>query len=239
MGASNVAKVFEHWNHLDHRNARGLAYMANVSMDGDTPPVYWGGWESLAKAVGQTTEDKPETARRTAVRVLSALCKAGALVSSGQARPGVRAEYAVTLDPDHTFKPAGKGKEISWSKVERAPRRETPTVPPPETVSVPPPETPTVPTWDSYGPEPETARCTPRNNTQEQHKEQLEEQQIGTQASKSVDSPAADPDEAPLLDEEIPIDDPEELTLEENRARQAIRLVELQAEYEKNMREAS
>ena len=52
MGAQNVARVFVHWPHLGHREARLLLYMANVSLDADRPPVYFGGWEAAARALG-------------------------------------------------------------------------------------------------------------------------------------------------------------------------------------------
>lgn len=119
MGASNVAMVFTYWAHLDHREVRALTYMANISMDADAPPVYFGGWEALAVALGADPHGNPQSGRRTAVRVLGALSKAGAIVSSGQARTGVRAEYALALDPEATFKPVGKGRNVKWTRVER------------------------------------------------------------------------------------------------------------------------
>ncbi|ALQ31221.1 hypothetical protein AA310_05810 [Arthrobacter sp. YC-RL1] len=127
MGASNVAMVFAHWAHLDHREARALTYMANVSLDADFPPVYFGGWEALAAALGADIDSKRESSRRTAVRVLGALAKAGAIVSSGKARTGVRAEYALALDPKFSFVPSGTGRNIEWQQVPRTLEPETAT----------------------------------------------------------------------------------------------------------------
>ncbi|MGP9031510.1 hypothetical protein ACT17S_00345 [Glutamicibacter mysorens] len=120
MGASNVAKAFTYWLNLDHREMRALVFMANISLDSGAPPVYFGGWEALAAALGADPEGKRDSARRTAVRVLGSLAKAGAIVSSGQARTGVRAEYALALDPSFTFLPVGKGREITWRQIPRS-----------------------------------------------------------------------------------------------------------------------
>lgn len=119
MGYHNVRKVFAYWVHLDHRETRALAYMANESRDADTPPIYFGGWEALAYALGANVQGSPESARKTAMRALGALSKAGAIVSSGQARAGVRANYAIALDPQITFRPVGKGRDVKWQEIPR------------------------------------------------------------------------------------------------------------------------
>ncbi len=119
--------AFAFWAHLDHREMRALAFMANTALDADTPPVYFGGWEALAAALGCDVEAKPENARRTAVRALSALAQAGPIISSGQARTGVRAEYALALDPSVTYEPIGQGRNVKWKKVEIKPEPETAT----------------------------------------------------------------------------------------------------------------
>lgn len=257
MGATNVTKVFTYWTHLEHRDARGLAYMANVSIDQHTPPIYFGGWEAVARALGHDAADKPENARRAAVRVIAALSKAGALVSSGQARPGVRAEYALALDPKVTFVPKGQGRNVTWEEVPRTtepetaivPRRETASVPPPETQNVAPPETVTVPTWDSYGPEPETAPDPPRKEPQEQHQEQLNEYGEKTTIKSAVNSPTRTQDDAQLI--EIGIHSPSDekrlqdradairadtpTSIDAERVRQSRALMKMQAEYERNL----
>ena len=148
MGKHNVTKVFRYWSHLNHREVRALVYMANESRDDESPPRYWGGWEQLAASLGANVVGDPESARRTAVRALGALSAAGAIVSSGQARSGVRAEYALTLDEEVLWVPSGSGRNISWSPAVRdggivrpdgAP--ETATVTQPETATVTQPET--------------------------------------------------------------------------------------------------
>lgn len=119
MGHHNVKKVFAFWVHLEHRETRALTYMANESRDSDVPPIYYGGWENLARALGSNVQGNPESARKTAMRALGALTKAGAIVSSGQARAGVRANYAITLDPEITFIPTGKGRDVKWKQTPR------------------------------------------------------------------------------------------------------------------------
>lgn len=119
MGHHNVKKVFAFWVHLEHRETRALTYMANESRDGDTPPIYFGGWEALAHALGANVQGNPESARKTAMRALGMLGKAGAIVSSGQARSGVRANYAIALDPAYTFLPTGKGRDVKWKQIPR------------------------------------------------------------------------------------------------------------------------
>lgn len=122
MGAQNVAKVFMYWRQLDHREARALLFMANTALDKDLPPVYFGGWEALAHAIGHDPSGNKAAAKRAAMRTLSALRKSGAIVSSGQAMYDVRSEYALALDPEATFKPQGKGRNVGWVKVNRPDR---------------------------------------------------------------------------------------------------------------------
>ncbi|MFJ6453780.1 hypothetical protein [Paenarthrobacter sp. NPDC091669] len=124
MGASNVAKVFTNWRHLSHREARALTYMALISLDADNPPVFFGGWEAVAAALGLDCQGKRASAERATMQVFAALREAGAIVSSGQARMKVRAEYAISLDPAFTFLPAdsgigGGGRGVSWSQIPR------------------------------------------------------------------------------------------------------------------------
>ncbi|MFS0717578.1 hypothetical protein ABC337_11495 [Arthrobacter sp. 1P04PC] len=127
MGAQNVAKVFAHWRHLGHREARALAFMANTALDADNPPVYFGGWTAVAEALGYDAEGKRANAKEQFRRALSSLVAAGAVVSSGQARLGVRAEYALTLDPQLTYLPSGSGRAgrgIAWTATAREDSRE-------------------------------------------------------------------------------------------------------------------
>ena len=118
MGYHNARKVFENWTHLNHREVRALTFMALATIDQDEPPRYWDGWQNIARALGANMQE-PDSARQTAMRALGALAKAGAIVSSGQARAGVRAEYALALDTHQTFTPRGKGRTVSWAAVPR------------------------------------------------------------------------------------------------------------------------
>ena len=58
MGAGNVSLVYLRWARLPDRPFRLLAYMALVSMDTDMPPRFWGGYPSLARALGRNTPDE-------------------------------------------------------------------------------------------------------------------------------------------------------------------------------------
>ncbi|QOD04881.1 hypothetical protein [Pseudarthrobacter sp. BIM B-2242] len=116
MGATNVAKVFTNWRHLSHREARALLFMANMALDADKPPVYFGGWSAMADALGLADA---ASAKRMTMQVFAALRAAGATVSSGQARMNVRAEYALALDPEFTYEPRGSGRNVSWVQVPR------------------------------------------------------------------------------------------------------------------------
>lgn len=121
MGAHNVSQVFTHWtSRLTAREALALSYMALVSLDSDSPAVYFGGWEALALAIGCDPASNPTSAAEQVRRVTSKLASAGAVVSSGRARAGVRAEYALALDPLRTWRPIpGTGRGTAWEPVTR------------------------------------------------------------------------------------------------------------------------
>lgn len=136
MGAQNVAKVFAHWRHLKHREARALTYMALIALDADKPPVYFGGWKAVAEALGLDTEGKRASSQEAFRQTIAQLTSAGAVVSSREARLGVRAEYALTLDPGQSYAKwdhgkAGNGRGISWEPVPRdtSPNETLPQVP--------------------------------------------------------------------------------------------------------------
>ena len=115
MGARNVANAFTRWRaHLTNRDMLALVYMANTARDADTPPVYYGGWENLAEALGGEHDD---AGKRAALRALSTLTKAEAITSSGTAHKSVRAEYALNLTGT-AWKPVGKGRDITWEPAE-------------------------------------------------------------------------------------------------------------------------
>lgn len=126
MGATNVVQVFTHWTHLGHREARLLAYLALVSLDDGRPPVYFGGWADAARAIGLDPEGHPRSAQENLRKTLRRLADAGALVPSGKAHAGRRAEYALTLDPSRTVAATGtargpRGHSVTtWTVLDRA-----------------------------------------------------------------------------------------------------------------------
>lgn len=190
MGAKNVITVYQNWANLPHREMRALAFMAVNGMDDAEPPVYFGGWEALAVALGADPFGNTESARKTATRAISGLLKAGAIVSTGRAGAGVRAEYAIILTPGELYTPCGKGREATWGKVEQL---EKPT-PISGTATGRLNGTATGHKWDSYGPlvgqlgGPLKTTKTTKNNRGEQH-------QVLTQAHEqnpeTVDNPAS------------------------------------------------
>ncbi|WP_146009041.1 hypothetical protein [Zhihengliuella halotolerans] len=211
MGATNVAKVFTYWTHLEHREVRGLTYMANVAMDQHEPPVYFGGWEALATALGQDPRTSPTNAKRAAMRVVAALRNAGALVSSGAARTNVRAEYALTLDRDTTFEPHGVATSVNgrtttaWKRVPRTAGRVTASDTqqgdsqrhPAKTVDV-------TQQGDSWSPNRVTASDTPRR-TEEQLQEYGEEKtivEVPTSPTRTHASGATRPEQTATPDDE-------------------------------------
>ncbi|MEV8148741.1 hypothetical protein AB0O52_11440 [Arthrobacter sp. NPDC080073] len=124
MGAQNVAKVFANWRHLSHREARALAFMANMALDADKPPVYFGGWEAVANAIGLDTVSKRSSSKEVFRQTIAKLSLEGAIVSSYQARLGVRAEYALALEPKVTYAKAdcgrsGSGRGVTWVAISR------------------------------------------------------------------------------------------------------------------------
>lgn len=180
MGATNVAQVYTHWTHLGHREARLLAYLALVSRDDGRPPVYFGGWADAARAIGLDPEGNPASARKNVRQAFRRLAQTGALVSSGTAHAGRRAEYALTLDPARSVVATGTargphGREVTtWTTVDRTTgrpvdkdrriwERETGTVPRWETESV-------SQMGDRNGAQRETGTVSPRT-----HEEPLQE----------------------------------------------------------------
>jgi len=205
VGAQNVAKVFTYWTHLGHRDTRALVYMANVSLDADQPPLYFGGWEALAVAMGLSPDrdDPNESARKQIVKALKVLTDAGVVVSTGAARRGVRAEYALALDPTIAWRCTGLRRDQSdgilkgtWEKANRS----SPKVQRHQNG---------VPTWDQNGvatrhqngPEPDTKTVPPRS-TEEPPKEQAR-----NTSPQAVKSPG-------------PVDNAAGLTESQNRERQ-------------------
>ncbi|WP_409480553.1 hypothetical protein [Micrococcus luteus] len=184
MGYANAMTVFTSWGHLGHRESRLLAYLALVSRDDGRPPVYFGGWEAAARAIGLDPEGNPASARRNVFKAMSSLTAAGALVPSGAAHTGRRAEYALTLDPARSAVATGAARDgngrlvTTWAVLDRATgrpvdkssriwERGTETVTQRETETV-------TQKGDRNGPKRETGTVTP-TTTDEPHQEYREE----------------------------------------------------------------
>ncbi|WP_417373437.1 hypothetical protein [Glutamicibacter protophormiae] len=123
MGHKNLDLYYRDWaNHpeIGHAAQRILAYIAHRTSDDGKPPVYYGGWESMAIACGQMKGNSKVSTKQRAVRdYLSELKAAGAVVSSEQAGPGVRENYALTLGDRVTYVPEGSGRNVTWREVPR------------------------------------------------------------------------------------------------------------------------
>jgi hypothetical protein len=60
MGATNVSLAYLRWAQLPDRPFRLLTFMSLISLDTDMPPRFWGGYPSLARALGRKTPDHPQ-----------------------------------------------------------------------------------------------------------------------------------------------------------------------------------
>lgn len=131
MGARLALTLYAEWAlYLTPREMTAAVRMALTALDDGAPPLYFGGWEELATALGYCTPGAdPESVRRQTQRVVTKLGRKGVITSSGQARPRVRAEYAMNLDPLHRFEPVGQGRAVSWRSVSRADPRPVDTRP--------------------------------------------------------------------------------------------------------------
>ena len=74
-----------------------LAKMAEVAHDSDDPPLYWGGWELLALTLGY--EGLTEAGHRAVTRVVRELRDAKKISVHTLPNDGVRARYALHLEP--------------------------------------------------------------------------------------------------------------------------------------------
>lgn len=121
MGARLALTLYAEWSqHLTPGDMNAAVRMALTARDDGAPPLYYGGWEALAAALGYWKPGAdPESVRRQTQRVITKLVRKGVITSSGQARPRVRAEYALNLDPLVRFEPLGEGKSVTWQPVPR------------------------------------------------------------------------------------------------------------------------
>ncbi|WP_248760236.1 hypothetical protein [Pseudarthrobacter sp. SSS035] len=225
MGATNVAKVFANWRHLSHREARALLFMANMALDADKPPVYFGGWQAVASALGLDCEGRRKSAEEVYRKTLASLGTAGAVVSSGQAKLGVRAEYALALDPAMTFEPAGTGRNIKWIPLPRTgrPNETLPQVPQQNVAPLPNETLGHVP-QQNVGTSPN--KTLPPRKTEEPQGGVLEEKRGGTQIAKASSLTNARASELHELDERPSIED--------ERSRQLAAMEQRVAEYAKS-----
>ncbi len=105
MGAGNVGLVYARWGKLPHAPFRVLAYMALRTLDDDDPPMFWGGRESLAVALGRIVpkpqDEQSKRERKAAFEavkdVTSTLRRFGAIELVEEARPKRNAVYALNL----------------------------------------------------------------------------------------------------------------------------------------------
>jgi hypothetical protein len=109
MGHTLMDRVARDWGDLPGNAYKCLMVMASCALDDADQPVYFGGWERLAlQGMGKRDwpaddDDSPAaTARRKSyfevVRIaLADLRRAGAIESRRRGRPGVRAEFTLTL----------------------------------------------------------------------------------------------------------------------------------------------
>ena len=122
MGTRLALTLYAEWSqHLTPGDMNAAVRMALTARDDGAPPLYYGGWEALAAALGYWKPGAdPESVRRQTQRVITKLVRKGVITSSGQARPRVRAEYALNLDPLYQFEPVGEGRAVTWRRVPRA-----------------------------------------------------------------------------------------------------------------------
>lgn len=88
------------WAHLPHAPFRLLAYMAVTAKDSDDPPMFFGGQEACAMAIGMSPDADAKTRQATFRQVrrhLESLVSAKVIERIRPASPGRNAEYALRL----------------------------------------------------------------------------------------------------------------------------------------------
>jgi hypothetical protein len=115
MGAGNVKAVYALWADLPDRPFRVLAYMALTAKDADDPPMFWGGRESLAVAIGRkVSPNDSEASVRTTFRAVRSAVK-HRRGRRHQARPASRAGVSQPAMPcssgrtGGTYSPLNRG----------------------------------------------------------------------------------------------------------------------------------
>lgn len=144
MGHRNLSAARWAGRVLRSANAvKALNEMAYVSMDADVPPLYWGGWERLAIAIGYDVPAEPDPSdsgpaairararRKTAMNAAGAATKALAevgLIRLARAEaPGRNSEWS--LDLSLANGPAKSGSERSREVRDDGPGNPGTTVP--------------------------------------------------------------------------------------------------------------
>ncbi|MGW3946581.1 hypothetical protein ACWEBH_10630 [Micrococcus endophyticus] len=105
MSYQAVNTVMTRWTHLNDQPIRALLFMAHMAHSDHEPPPYFAGHRALAEALGMDPHH-PRTSERVR-RVLRTLETAGAIVAGMEGKAGQRRDYALTLDPEKTYRPNG------------------------------------------------------------------------------------------------------------------------------------
>lgn len=136
MGAGNVKAVYALWGDLPDGAFRLLTYMANGSLDEDSPPRFYGGRESMAFALGWVVADAGtgdpaaialrERAFKSVNRLVGVLRKAGAIVQTRAAAPGRNAEYALNLKTKRSLETWDRSRPRSQEKGDHSEPSEDP-----------------------------------------------------------------------------------------------------------------
>lgn len=116
MGAGNVQMILLRWPRLAYMPKVAFMQMGLLALDRDSPPLYFGGWAPVARALGAQfpaeceggSHGGPATGRtgdcgwcaggqRSARRAVQLLTAAGAVTARGRSGPGRRSEYALWI----------------------------------------------------------------------------------------------------------------------------------------------
>lgn len=81
---------------ISHAAARALIYMARMTRDADSPPVYWGGWADLA-TLGMGYREYDRKAQQAVRRAIRELLEAGIIKVVRPPSPGKNTEYALYI----------------------------------------------------------------------------------------------------------------------------------------------
>lgn len=105
MGAAHAKAVYGLWGHLPHAPHRLLVFMALTAKDGDDPPTFWGGRDTLAVALGRAVPlEQTDAAQRVrnasyvAVRAaVQHLVEVGAIARDRRSSPGRTSRYVLNV----------------------------------------------------------------------------------------------------------------------------------------------